>query len=98
MFDLLKKSMYATIGLAVMTQEKVEELGKKIAQEAKLSEAEGRLFIDELLKKSDEARGSMEKLINEKVEVALKKLNFPTRTEMNNLEIRIRNLETQEKR
>lgn len=93
MFEMLKKSVYAAIGLAMMTQDKVEELGKKIADEAKLGETEGRRFVDELLKKSDETRRQMEKMINEKVEIALKKFNVPTRSEFESLENRLRVLE-----
>ena len=96
MMDLFKKSVYAAIGLAVMTRERAEELGKKIAAEAKMSESEGRQFVDELMKKSDEARESMEKMIKERVEKTLIKLNVPTRSEINGLENRIRKLELQE--
>ena len=96
MLDLLKKSVYASIGLAVMTRERAEEIGKRLAQEAKMSEGEGRQFVDELIKKSDEARASMEKMINERVEGTLKKLNIPSRTELNALENRIRKLELEE--
>jgi polyhydroxyalkanoate synthesis regulator phasin len=93
MFDLLKKSVYAAIGVAVMTRETVEELGKKIANEAKLSESEGRQFIDELLKKSEETKAAMEKMVNEAVASTLKKLNVPSRTELENIENRLRVLE-----
>jgi len=93
MFDLLKKSVYAAIGVAVMTRETVEELGRKIANEAKLSESEGRQFVDELLKKSDETRAAMEKMVNETVASTLKKINVPSRTELENIENRLRVLE-----
>lgn len=93
MFELFKKSIYASIGLAVMTRDKVEEMGKKIVSEAKMSETEGREFIDELLKKSDETKATMEKMINEKVELALKKFKIPTQADLSALENRIQKLE-----
>lgn len=93
MLELFKRSIYATIGLAVMTREKVEELGKKIASDAKMSETEGRDFIDELIKKTDETRASIEKMVNERVETTLKKLKIPTRAELSDLECRVRKLE-----
>jgi polyhydroxyalkanoate synthesis regulator phasin len=93
MFDLLKKSVYAAIGVAVMTRETVEELGRRIANEAKLSESEGRQFVDELLRKSEETRAAMEKMVNESVSSTLKKLNVPSRTELENIENRLRVLE-----
>ncbi|NLL14214.1 MAG: hypothetical protein GX267_12495 [Fibrobacter sp.] len=93
MLELFKKSIYATIGLAVLTREKVEEMGKRLASEAKMSEAEGKEFINELLKKSDETKEAIEKMVNQRVEMALKKLNIPTRTEFSDLESRICKLE-----
>ncbi len=89
MVDLLKKSVLTAVGFAVMTGEKIEELGKKIAEDAKLSEQEGKQFVDELKKKGDEAKLALEKLINEKVELALKALSIPTRSELNALEKRV---------
>ncbi len=93
MLELFKKSIYATVGLAVLTRDKVEELGRKIASDAKMSETEGREFISELLKKSDETREAVEKMVNQKVEAALKRLKIPTRTEFSELESRICKLE-----
>ena len=57
MFDLIKKTLLTGVGLAVMTKEKVEELGKDLASQAKLSEHEGKEFVDHLLKQSDTAQG-----------------------------------------
>jgi polyhydroxyalkanoate synthesis regulator phasin len=93
MLDLMKKSIYAGIGLAVMTRERIEEAGKRIANETKMSESEGRRFVDELLKKSEETRASLEKMIQEKVDATLKKMNIPTRKEVSELENRVRKLE-----
>ena len=44
MFDLIKKTLLTGVGLAVMTKDKVEELGKEFASQAKLSELEGKEF------------------------------------------------------
>jgi polyhydroxyalkanoate synthesis regulator phasin len=89
MVDLLKKTVLTAVGLAVMTSEKIEEFGKKIAEDAKLSEQEGKQFVDELKKKGDETKQALEKLINEKVELALKALSIPTRSEFTNIEKRV---------
>lgn len=94
MVELLKKSVYATIGIALMTREKAEEIGKKVAEEAKLSESEGKQFVDELLKRADETRKSFEQLVEKQVTAILKKINIPTRKEMEELDLRLRKLET----
>jgi polyhydroxyalkanoate synthesis regulator phasin len=93
MFNFLKKNFFTAIGLAVMTREKIEDIGKKIASEAKLSEIEGKQFVEELIKKTDETRFAIEKLVNEKIEVALKKLAIPTKHEIDLIENRVRKIE-----
>jgi len=89
MVDLLKKTVFTAVGLAAMTRDKIEEAGKKIAEEAKLSEQEGKQFVDELKKKAEEARLATEKLINEKVESALKAISVPTRSDITAIEKRL---------
>ena len=46
MFELIKKTLLTGVGLAVMTKDKVEELGKELASQAKLSENEGKEFVE----------------------------------------------------
>jgi polyhydroxyalkanoate synthesis regulator phasin len=93
MVELLKKSVYATIGIALMTREKAEEIGKKVAVEARLSETEGKQFVEELLTRADETRSAFEKMVAKQVEAALHKINLPTRSEVEALELRLRKLE-----
>jgi polyhydroxyalkanoate synthesis regulator phasin len=92
MFDLIKKMAYTGLGLAFMTKEKVEELSKEMVERGKLSEAEGKEFIDELEKKSEEARKKVEKQIHDAVKDALKKMNIPTRDDVLKLEKQIEEL------
>jgi len=93
MIDLLKKSIYATIGLAVMTREKAEDFARNLASEAKMSENEGRKFIDDIVKKSEEGKGALQKMIHDTVDAILKKMNLATRKELSDLETRVRILE-----
>jgi polyhydroxyalkanoate synthesis regulator phasin len=93
MVELLKKTLYVSLGIITMTKERVEDLAKKVASEAKLSESEGKQFIDEVLKRSDEIKESIDKIVSEKTTVLLKTMNIPTRTEMNALELRVKKLE-----
>lgn len=93
LFESLKKTLYAGVGLAFLTREKIEELGKRIAEEAKLSEAEGKKFMDEILKKSEDARTSFEKAVNSAVSAALEKLDVPRGADLKALEARVAALE-----
>jgi polyhydroxyalkanoate synthesis regulator phasin len=93
MVDLIKKTLLAGVGLAFMTKEKAEEVAKKIASEAKIAEGEGKKFVNDLVKKSEEARAGVEKLVNTAVETTLTKLDLPTKAEVKRLEARIKELE-----
>ena len=93
MFDILRKALLAGVGVTYLTKDKIEEIGKKIAQDAKVSEAEGRKFVDELVKKSVEAKGSLEKTVSEKIETALHAMNLPPRKDVDELKSKIAKLE-----
>ena len=95
MFDLLKKATLMGIGITLMTKDKIEELAKEIVEEGKLSEEEGKKLVDDLLKRSEEARNELESRVEELVKSALKKLDIPSRAEVGKLQTRIKKLETQ---
>lgn len=93
MFDLLKKTILTGIGIASMTKDKIEELGKKISKESKLTEEEGKRMVNDLLKQSEKAREDLENQVQKLVKIALDKLDIPTREDLNRLEKRIKKLE-----
>ena len=93
MFDLLKKTILTGIGIASMTKDKIEELGKKISKESKLTEEEGKKMVNDLLKQSEKAREDLENQVQKLVKIALEKLDIPTRDDLNKLEKRIKKLE-----
>lgn len=94
MLDTLKKTLYAGVGLVFLTRDRIEELAKRMAEEAKLSEGEGRKFIDEIIKKSEEAKSAMERTVNSAVGAALDRLDIPKRSEVKALEARVQALES----
>jgi len=93
LFESLKKALYAGVGLAFLTREKIEELAGRIAEEAKLSEAEGKKFMDELLKKSEDAKAAFEKTVDSAVGAALEKIDVPRGADLKALEARVAALE-----
>lgn len=93
MLDSLRKAVYASVGLAFLTRDKIEELGRKFAEEAKLPEGEGRKLVDELLKKGEDAKASLDRTVASAVGSALEKLDIPRRAEVKSLESRVLALE-----
>ncbi|TYB31674.1 MAG: hypothetical protein FXF47_03500 [Candidatus Mcinerneyibacterium aminivorans] len=93
MKDFLKKTILTGIGIASLTGEKIKEIGKKIAEESKMSEEEGEKFVDEILKQSEKTKKNIEKKVDEYVKKSLDKLDIPNQDKVEKLEKRINKLE-----
>jgi len=98
MIDILKKALLASVGIAYLTKDKIEEIGKKIVQDANVGEAEARKFVDELVQKSVEAKSSLEKTVGEKIQTAIHAMNLPTRKDVDDLHRKIADLEARLKK
>lgn len=92
MVDLIKKALYTGLGLAALTKDKAEELVKDIAEQAKLSENEGKELVDSLMKQSDQAREDFQSKIDEAVLAVVKRLHLVTRDEIEGLRARVEEL------
>jgi polyhydroxyalkanoate synthesis regulator phasin len=92
MVELIKRAIYTGVGLAVLTKEKAEELVKELAQQAKLSEREGKDLLDSLLKQSEQARNDFQTKVDEAVLAVVNRLNLATKDEVARLEAKIEEL------
>jgi polyhydroxyalkanoate synthesis regulator phasin len=94
MFDLVKKSMLAGIGLALKTWDEVEDLVKDLQKKGEMSEAEVRKFLDELQERYQETQAKLEKRVEQTVKDFLKKTNIVTADELKELKKEIRELKS----
>ena len=92
MIDLIKKTLLTGVGLVVLTKEKVEELGKELASQAKLSENEGKEFVDHLLSQSETARKDFEAKISSAVQKTVASLNLVSKDEVAKLSAKVEEL------
>ena len=92
MLELIKQSMMAGIGLALKTKDEVEDLAKELIEKGKMTEKEGKKFIDTLRQKSDDARNKLEKRVEKIVKEILKKVDVASRDELVALKKEIREL------
>lgn len=95
MIDVLKKTVLTGIGLATLGAEKIEEYAKKIAEDSKLAESEGKKFVDELLRDSEIARKNLEAKINELITTALDRMDLTSKKEVEELKKKLADLEEQ---
>ncbi|MDY0390825.1 MAG: hypothetical protein RBQ88_07880 [Desulfobulbus oligotrophicus] len=93
MKEVLKNFMYAGIGAAFMTKEKIEELKSELIAKGKMSQEEGRQFVDDLLRKSEKAKDQLDLWITKRVEDRVRQLNLVTKDEMAELQRKIEELQ-----
>jgi polyhydroxyalkanoate synthesis regulator phasin len=90
--DLIKKSVSTGLGLALLTKEKVENLAKELVKKGELSKNDGKAFVGDLVKRSQEAAKALEGQVEKTVAAAMKKMNVVTREDLSRLEKRVKEL------
>ncbi|ADW18691.1 hypothetical protein Despr_2554 [Desulfobulbus propionicus DSM 2032] len=93
MKEMLKNIVYAGIGAAFLTKEKIEELKGELIEKGKMSQEEGKQFVDDLLRKSEKAKDQLDLWINKRVEDRIKQLNLATKDEIAELQRKIEELQ-----
>ena len=85
MKETLKNILYTGIGIAFLTKEKVEELKADLIEKGKMSQEEGRQFVDDLLRRSEKARDQLDLWINKRVEERIAQFDLATRDDLADL-------------
>ncbi len=98
MLELLKKTILIGAGIASITKDKLEELTRDLVRRGELSEKEGRDLVQDLLKKSKEAKKELETRVEKIAADALSRMNIPTRKEIQELREKIERLEREKVR
>ncbi|MFO8049213.1 MAG: hypothetical protein R6U29_09295 [Desulfosudaceae bacterium] len=92
MLDLIKKTMFAGIGLALKTKEEVEIIAKELVKQAELSENEGKKFVNDFLKRYDESRDKLEEKVEQSVKDVVSRSSLATRDELTEIRDEIKKL------
>lgn len=93
MKEMLKNALYTGLGAAFLTKEKIEELRKDLIEKGKISQEEGKQFVDELIRKSEKAKDQLDLWINKRVEDRINQLNLATKDEIAELQRKIEELQ-----
>jgi len=93
MIDLVKKTMFAGVGLAVVTKDKVLESLDELVEKGKLTRDEAVAVSDKIVEEgkaeTDKAKGEASKLFNE----MLHRANVVTQDQLDVLKARVTDLE-----
>ena len=93
MIDINNKTLLTGLGLAAMTKDRIEEFAKDLVEKGEMSVKEGKELIDELWKKSEQARKDLETKMEGMVQKAIEKLNMATKEDIAQLNEKIEGLE-----
>ncbi|MBP7926459.1 MAG: hypothetical protein RBS95_09415 [Desulfobulbus sp.] len=93
MKETLKNILYTGIGIAFLTKDKIEELKADLVEKGRISQEEGRQFVDDLLRRSEKARDQLDLWINKRVEERIEQFNLATRDELADLRRQVEELQ-----
>lgn len=92
MTDFLKQIAFTGVGLAAMTKDKVVELGKQAAEYGKMSEEEGKKFVEELQERAKKEKDKLDEKIDSQVKKVLERMDIPTKADFEELKKQIADL------
>jgi polyhydroxyalkanoate synthesis regulator phasin len=93
MFELLEKAVLTAIGAAALTQKKGEEMVQELRSRYKLSEEEGKAFMDRLQEMAKAGRERTQEMAEAEVRKAMDRMGMVSRDDFEKLERRVRVLE-----
>jgi len=93
MFELFEKAVLTALGAAALTQKKGEEMVQEMKARYKISEEEGRAFLERIQEMARAGQKRTAELAETEVKKALDRMGMVPREEFDRLERRVRALE-----
>ena len=94
--DTLKNIIYAGVGLASTTSEKIKETIDELVEKGKISDTEGKKIVDDFLNSTEDKRAEFENKLKKTGEKISEKFDFLNKNkELDSLKARIKELEGQ---
>jgi polyhydroxyalkanoate synthesis regulator phasin len=76
MFEVLKQSVFTSIGLASLTKDKIADLITEVTKQADLTEQQAKEFKEEVDRRSDEARHDLTAQVDQQIDHAMIQLGL----------------------
>jgi polyhydroxyalkanoate synthesis regulator phasin len=93
MFEIFKKSLFAGLGLAVVTKTKLESVLDKLVEEGKMSRAEAEKMGQDLLESGEKQWTDFETRLQDMVKGFLANMDISKASEFKKLEKKVRALD-----
>ena len=93
--DFFKNVIYAGVGLASVTVEKIEETIKPLVEKGQISDSEGKKIVEDFFKKTEEKTEQFETKLRDVVKDVVSKFDFLRTDDMESLRKRVTELENE---
>jgi len=93
MFDILRKTYLAGLGLALLTKEKTEELVDELIAKGEVAEKDRKKVTEDLMNRAREEQQRFSQLIKDNVTKVLGEMRFPGKSQWEELNRRVEELE-----
>ncbi len=93
--NLFKKVLYAGVGLASVTAEKIEETVDDLIKKGKISDSEGKKIVEDFFKNTEVKAEEFEGKLKEVVKNVVAKFDFLKREDVAGLRRRVEELEAE---
>ncbi|WP_129128367.1 phasin family protein [Geomonas oryzae] len=93
MFELFEKAVLTALGAAAITQKKGEEMVQEMKSRYKISEEEGRAFLERIQEMARTGQQKSAEMAETEVKKALDRMGMVSREEFEKLERRVKTLE-----
>ncbi len=97
MKDLIKKTFYFSLGLALLTKEKAESLVKELVRKGELKREESKGFLSELLEKARKEKNELITIVQKEIKKVIGEMGLATKEDIEKLERKIKGLEKKAK-
>ncbi|HHW58874.1 MAG: phasin family protein [Bacteroidales bacterium] len=87
--ELVKKTYYMGLGAIASVQDKAEEIANQLIERGELKEKDKPEFIKELVEEGEKLKSNLDEKIQSAVDAAIKKLNIPTKDDIDELNKKI---------
>ncbi len=95
MFDLLKKTYLAGLGLVNLTREKAEEIVDDLVKRGEVAEKDRSKAVEDMLNRVQEEQEKLFNTVKDYVKKSVHELGLPTQDEYQALQKRIEKLESE---
>ncbi len=93
MLEEHKKALYAGIGVALLTKDKIDQFTEKLVKEGQLSRDEAQRLTDDLVKNGEAQWSDLETRILDTLKTGINRLDIAKKSEVEALRDRVDNLE-----